>query len=312
MYRTILVPLDESPLGERALPYAVSLAQRTGARLVLLEVAIANFVTRNDPQTGEPYTVDEAARYLAGVAARVGDGVTAETVQLSGEPGDEIVAESGRRAADLVAMSTHGRSGLGRWLYGSVAEHVVRHARVPVLLVPASADVPGERPGPPAPGGDRAPRVLVALDGSEHALAALDAASELAGALGATLSLLRVVVPPVPAAVSVAALGAGVWGAWPPAAFDYDPKADLAAARDYLESVAAGVRARGHAVQVAVESGPAAATIVDHAHEQAVAAIALATHGRGGLARLVLGSVAYETARRAAVPLLLVRPANLS
>ena len=65
-------------------------------------------------------------------------------------------------------------------------------------------------------------------------------------------------------------------------------------------------------MQVAVESGPAAATIVDYAREQAVDAIAMATHGRGGLARAVLGSVAYETARRAAVPLLLVRPASLS
>jgi nucleotide-binding universal stress UspA family protein len=310
MYRTILVPLDESPLGERALPYAAVLARRSGARLVLLEVAIANLVTRTDPQTGEPHTVDLAARYLAGVAARLGDGVTAETVQLSGEPGPAIVAEGRRRAADLIAMSTHGRSGLGRWLYGSVAEHVIRHAPAPVLLVPATAEAPADRATPAGAGGERAPRVLVGLDGSEHALAALDPASDLARVLGASLHLLRVVVPTVPASVEVAGLGVGVWGAWPPAAFDYDPTAELAAARDYLESVATGVRAREHAVQVAVERGPAAATIVDYAREQAMDAIVLATHGRGGLARLVLGSVAYETARTASVPLLLVRPTS--
>jgi nucleotide-binding universal stress UspA family protein len=147
MYRTILVPLDESPLGERALPYAVVLARRSGARLVLLEVAVANVVTRNDPETGRPYTVDLAAQYLAGVAARVGEGVATETVQLRGETGPAIVAESERRGADLIAVSTHGRSGLGRWLFGSVAEHVVRHARVPVLLVPAAAEVPAGRRG---------------------------------------------------------------------------------------------------------------------------------------------------------------------
>jgi nucleotide-binding universal stress UspA family protein len=312
MYRTIPVPLDESPLGERALPYAAGLARRSGARLVVLEVAVANIEMRNDPQTGQPYFVDLAARYLAGVAARVGDGVTAETVQLSGEPGPEIVAESGRRAADLVAMSTHGRSGLGRWLFGSVAEHVIRHGRAPVLLVPATAEVPPDLATPAEAGGGRACRILVALDGSEHARAALDAAGDLATALGATLTLLQVVVPTVPSPGAVARLGAWGLGALPPAAvYEDDPAAELAAARDYLDTVATGLRARGQEVQVAVEAGSPAATIVDHAREQGVAAIALATHGRGGLARLVLGSVAYETARTAPVPLLLVRPTSL-
>jgi nucleotide-binding universal stress UspA family protein len=310
VYRTILVPLDESPLGERALPYAVTLARRSGARLVLLAVPVTSVELRDDPQTGRPTFVDLAAQYLAGVAARVGEGVAAETVQLRGDPGAEIVAESGRRGVDLIAMATHGRSGLGRWLFGSVAEHVVRHAPVPVLLVPATAETPTERGGPAAAPGRREPRVLVALDGSEHALAALDAAGELAAALEATLCLLRVVVPPTTGAGRVAGVEAGWWGLRAPEAI-HDETAELAAARDHLESAAAGLRSRGHTVQVAVERGPAAATIVDVAREQAVAAIALATHGRGGLARLVMGSVAYETARRATVPLLLVRPAAL-
>jgi nucleotide-binding universal stress UspA family protein len=123
------------------------------------------------------------------------------------------------------------------------------------------------------------------------------------------------VVPPAPVAGAgdAAVLGGWAWGALAPAAV-YDAaaaEAERAAAREYLESVATGLRSRGHAVRVAVESGPAAATIVDYARQQAVGAIALATHGRGGLGRLVLGSVAYETARRAAVPLLLMRPAAL-
>jgi nucleotide-binding universal stress UspA family protein len=311
MYRTIVVPLDESPLGERALPYATFLAQRTGARLLLLEVAIANLVTRNDPQTGEPSTVDLAAQYLAEVAARAGDAVTAETVQLSGEPGPEIVAESARRAADLIAMSTHGRSGLGRWLFGSVAEHVIRHARAPVLLVPATAEAPADLPTPAEAGGGRAPRILVALDGSEHSLASLDAASDLATALGATLTLLQVVVPTVPTPGAVARLGAWGLGALPQEVRDDYQTAELAAARDYLDSVATGLRSQGHEVQVAVETGWAAGAIVDYARAQTVAAIAMTTHGRSGLARLVLGSVAYETARTAPVPLLLVRPTSL-
>jgi nucleotide-binding universal stress UspA family protein len=279
MYQTILVPLDGSPLGERALPYAVVLGERSGARLLLVEVAIASVVTRNDPLTGEPRAIDLVAEYLAAVAARVAGRVTAETLETRGEPGNEIVRIAERRRADLIAMSTHGRSGFGRWLYGSVAEHVLLHARVPVLLVPATAEHPW-----PDPDGGRAARILVALDGSAAALGAVTAAGDVAQALGATVHLLRV-------------LAGGDASA-----------ADLEAARAYLEDTAGSLRHRGHQAEVAVAQGPPAATIAAFARDQHADVIALATRGRGALGRPVLGSVASEMVRRAQVPLLLVRP----
>ncbi len=310
MYRTILVPLDESPLGERALPYAAVLAQRSGARLILLEVAVANIVTRNDPQTGQPYTVDLAAQYLSGVAARLKAGVAVETIERRGEAGDEIVAESRRQRADLIVMSTHESPGIGRWLYGSVADHVLRHARVPVLVVPATADrAMGAAPdasggGVPLTlaGAGRASRILLALDGSELSLSALGAASDLATVLGASLHLLRIAEPLGEQA------GGGATGALnaPP-----DPGAELAA-KDYLEDVAVTLRQRGHEVRVAVDSGPVAAAIAGYAREQMMDVIVMATHGRGGLARLVSGSVATETLRLSPVPLLLLRPPTLA
>jgi nucleotide-binding universal stress UspA family protein len=281
MYQTILVPLDGSPLGERALPYAVALGERSGARLLLVEVAIASVVTRNDPRTGEPHAIDLVEEYLAAVAGRIAGRVTVETLKTRGEPGNEIVRLAERRRADLIAMSTHGRSGIGRWLYGSVAEHVLLHARVPVLLVPSTSEHPW-----PDPDGGQAPRILVALDGSTAAFGAVGAAGDLAQALGASVLLLRVL-----AGGDVAA-------------------ADLDAARAYLEETAGPLRHRGHRVEAAVAQGPPAATIAAFARDRGADVVALATRGRGALGLPVLGSVASEMVHRAQVPLLLVRAAT--
>ena len=136
-YRTILVPLDGSALSERALPEATALAARSGARLLLLRVAVANFVTRNDPLTGEPRLADLAADYLRDVAARAGDRSTAETIEAAGEPGPVIGRVARERGVDLIVMATHGRTGVQRLWIGSVATKVVRSTDVPVLLVRA-------------------------------------------------------------------------------------------------------------------------------------------------------------------------------
>jgi nucleotide-binding universal stress UspA family protein len=290
-YRTILVPLDGSDLSERALPYATAVAQAAGARLVLLQVAIANLVTRNDPLTGQPETVDLAAAYLGDVRARIGEGVTAETIEFWGEPGPEIVRAARERGAGLIAMATHGRSGLGRWLYGSVADHVLRHAEVPVLLVSAVCPPAWPEGGPGT--------ILVPLDGSALAEAALAPAAALAGPLRARLLLLRAVEPPV---VAGAAYATGYVYA------DYDPGPALEEARGYLEGVARGLRERGLTADVAAEEGPAAAAIARAARERGAGLIAMATHGRSGIGRLVLGSVATGVLHQAAAPLLLLRP----
>jgi nucleotide-binding universal stress UspA family protein len=167
--------------------------------------------------------------------------------------------------------------------------------------------------------------VLVPLDGSGRSAAALRPAAALAEALGAGLLLTRVV--PFPAFWAYAAgrgpyyPGAGPYaadtgpyaaGAGPHHATSApDPEAELDAARRYLEGLATGLRPTGRDVATHVDLGPAAAAIARLARERSAAAIALATHGRGGLARVALGSVATEVLRVADAPLLLVRPAAL-
>ena len=138
--KTILVPLDGSRLGELALTPAVDLARDKGAKLVLLRAAEAH-TTVADPAEAQVAVVREAEDYLAGVRTRVADGGVedVETSVWYGPPAEAIVEAARYRAADLIVMSSHGRSGLGRLVLGSVAESVLRATRTPILLIRAGA-----------------------------------------------------------------------------------------------------------------------------------------------------------------------------
>jgi nucleotide-binding universal stress UspA family protein len=302
MFRTMLVPVDGSELAESALAYATRIAAPVDGSVILLRAEA--LIRRRRPRvvsaapasTSWLAPADPTARMtLEAAAARAqADGVMAEVdfqrYRLGRVPAADAILDAVReRRPDLVVVSTRGRSGLARWRHGSVADELVRGADVPVLLVPASV----RRPWPV----DRALRVLVPLDGSKHAEEILDPAGRLADQLGAELHLLRV-VEPLPAVVrstaphSVGSLGSG----------------ELAEARDYLARVLDRVRRTGMVVTARAVVGNPPASIAAAACEADVDLIAMATHGRGGLMRLIMGSVAAATLQRASVPLLLVRP----
>jgi nucleotide-binding universal stress UspA family protein len=151
MYRRILVPLDGSELAERALKHAETvIGENPTATLVLVRVTEpllpASYILTGGADVWmdvEKRGMKEATDYLAKVAARLKDeGITkVKTVVLEGQPDDQILNYLEHRRVDLVVMSTHGQSGLSRWLAGSVTERVMRHSRVPVLTVPP----PGSR-----------------------------------------------------------------------------------------------------------------------------------------------------------------------
>jgi nucleotide-binding universal stress UspA family protein len=287
MFERILVPLDGSPLAEQAVPYAEALAEATGAQIILVRAVLAHVFPGVDPSEHQLEVVAEAERYLSAVAAGLG-GRQVETGVFYGEPARAILAEVRIRKAQLVVMGTHGRSGLGRWLYGSVADEVLRHAQVPVMLVPSVC----EYNWPVRPGGLR--RILVPLDGSLHSEEALPPATELARALRAGIVLLRAVEPPARAD------GAGFT--------DFAPKAGLEEAGRYLEAVARPLRDAGWKVETRKYLGAADSLIAETAREVGADAIVMATHGHGGLTRLLLGSVAAGVLHRAPAPILLVRP----
>jgi nucleotide-binding universal stress UspA family protein len=279
----VLVPLDGSALSAAALPYARAYARAGGHRVVLLHaVAVADARALHGPvalrvaraRAGRE-AVDEAAALDAAAADLARAGVDAEVRIVADEPAAAIRDAAGGAVAAIV-MATHGRGGLGRWLYGSVADAVLRGVPAPVLLVPPTA--PGQWPD------DRVRRALVPLDGSAHAAAVLPYARAFARAFGAEVVLLRVVPPGSPEAT---------------------------AARRELGPPARALAAAGVEVHRSVRRGPVAPTIAAAARRLPADAVAMATHGRGGLARLVLGSVATGVLRLTDVPLLLVRPAGL-
>lgn len=298
MFGRILVPLDGSALAASALPYVEIMAKSTGASLVLVRAVTVGALLGARLDEQELHPVAESEQYLDGVAERLRSlGLTVETVAREGEPAETILETARAKRVDLIAMATHGRTGLGRILLGSIADEVMRHSTLPVLLVPSRCEqLPSTR---------QAPRILVPLDGSARSEAILGPASDLASALRAELVLLEVAraskVAYDPASVRARALG-----------FESGAVTGLRdKAEDHLELTANALRAAGHAVETNAVIGTPPDTIVAEARAQRANLIAMATHGRGGLERLVLGSVAQGVLSRAHLPLLLIRPTDL-
>lgn len=142
MYKRIIVTLDRSALAEQALAHAVDIAKAFGAQI---ELVIVVPVMQQLMQNGSTVNIDwdaevaEDEEYLAGILARVREaGVEVRSEVRRGDVAEEILRHVDEARADLIVMSTHGRSGLGRWVYGSIADRVLRHSPVPVLLVRAT------------------------------------------------------------------------------------------------------------------------------------------------------------------------------
>lgn len=150
MFRKILVPLDGSDLAERALEAAFALARQFGSEVILLRVIVPDEILVSLPALLPPAATlyptkslrhsEEAEAYLFGVKMRwSASGVRIRTEVLAGTPPEVIVTFAREQYADLIVMSTHGRSGFSRLIYGSVAEAVLRGAHLPVLLTPIPA-----------------------------------------------------------------------------------------------------------------------------------------------------------------------------
>jgi len=145
MYQSILVPLDGSALAEAILPEIEKLARCMGARILLLRESRAQGLLGKDPTKAEIQVVRRAEEYVAEIRDRLAAKVLdAEAHVRYGAVAEEILTHSARNDVDLIAMSTHGRSGLGRWALGSVAEKIVRRSQKPVLLMRAKARPEGE------------------------------------------------------------------------------------------------------------------------------------------------------------------------
>ena len=140
MFARILVPLDGSALAETILPQVTELATLHGAEIVLLRVALAHTFPGTNQTEAQVQAVQEAEAYLAGVLQRLrATGIKVQQIVRYGHAAEEIVDQAETGCADLIAMSTHGRSGLDHWALGSTAEQVVRKAHCAVMSIRGAA-----------------------------------------------------------------------------------------------------------------------------------------------------------------------------
>ena len=299
----ILVPLDGSALAECALPHAAALAAAISAEVVLVRAVSTPPASCGDGSatTEEERYLQHAGRMLAGPEIRV------QTAVRCGKPAEAILRTVSQERADLVVMATHARSGVGRWLSGSVAEAVLNDSPVPVLLVRAW------EPERVQPRLQSHSTVLVPLDGSAFAEQALPVAGRLASILDGELVLLQAVW--TPDSVFRAPLLSATWPLTSEAEDDDGPSGYLGLledeARKYLTGVAGRFAPQLRATwDVRVGSTPASA-IVDGCRGHAAALVVMCTHGRTGVQRLAFGSVAAEVLRRGCTPLLLVPPSAM-
>jgi nucleotide-binding universal stress UspA family protein len=138
-FKKLLVPLDGSSCAEDVLPFVEGLAHDLKAGISLLRVAYARTFPGVDPTDAEVAVVQEAEKYLQDIEGQLkGKGFEVDTHVRYGDDAEEILDHAAQKGIDFIAMTTHGRSGVKRWLLGSVAEKILRHAPKPVFLVRCS------------------------------------------------------------------------------------------------------------------------------------------------------------------------------
>ena len=267
--RPILVPLDGSDLAEQALPYAEALAA-PGCQLILLEVG----------QDEEEFHLQDRHE---GACARVETAI--------GDPAQQILQMAQQLGVGLIVMTTHGRGAIGRWAFGSVADQVSRNSPVPVMIIR-----PGDGESPPDPA---IRRVLVPLDGSTLSTNALQTAEAIAHQVNAPVHLVTAVdltrLLPVELAPTIA-LNADL--------YEQEVTQAQRDAEEWLADAATQLRQEGVDVTQHVRVGAPYAVIQELVQPGDV--IVLASRGRHGVTRLVMGSLAEQLVREAPVPAVLV------
>lgn len=322
MFKRILVPLDGSKGAERAIPVAARIARTSGASIVFIHVVpapatLGTFgtglhgtvavepeveVTEKDLADADNYLETITTAYASDLA-----GLKTETDVATGATSPTIFLAARDEYVDLIVMYSHGETGLKRWIFGSVAQEAVRHSPVPVLVL-------NEQGMDPFTAETSHPlRVLVPLDGSALAETALEPAAQLIAALAppakSEVHLLCVVDLP------------SAYGKMKSQAYISDSMQEEARheVEKYVKGVTERLREGPFATfklnitsSVAVSTG-VAGTIIKQAEQAAGGSarfdmIAMATHGRGGLRRLIMGSVTEHILGFTKLPLLIVRP----
>ena len=307
MYQSILVALDGSEFSASSLPAAAALARRSGASLHLVVVFDPSTMLHFMPGEASMPVYDASLAddrckslrlWVEELAASISNtGVSANGVLLEGTVVEALAEHVVSTGAELVIMTTHGRSGLNRLRLGSVVSSFLGRSTVPVFLVrPTGADAP--TPGHELPTG----RMLITLDRSAFAESMLPHATRFALSLGMTIELVNV--------VELVANPLALFGADALAVEDFVSSDEEEDARQYLVNLAQKLSLKSApTITVLTDNSPSRA-IVSYVRESDPGLVALATHSRSGLMRMFLGSVADKVLHGVEQPMLVYRPSD--
>ena len=299
--RPILVPLDGTDVSEGILPYVCQIARSASLPLILHGVvdpeaieypasAAEHAIYKDQVEDG---ALAHAASRLRTIAERLDDeGVKAKIKTTLGKPADQILRVAAEEGCGLIAMSTHGKNAISRAILGSVTDSLVHTSTVPVLAIaPEKAGAYQERNGVPLE------RIILPLDGSPLAEQAVPHAETLAKALSLEIILVRAVNFVYPA-------------------YSYPIYAQLDSltedrveeAGEYLGGVCRDLKSRGLTVRTTVLRGTPGPALLDFARRTPNNLIAMTTHGRSGMSRMLMGSVTDALIRASDDPVLVIRP----
>jgi len=287
-YKRLLVPLDGSELAERALPYAQTIAKTRGSEVLLFTVSIAFAEQLDRPM--KAYLELKAKELQT-------QGIKASSAVSYGNVPDEIVGFADKNNIDLIVISTHGYSGIKRWVLGSVARKVLYGTGIPVLLVKSKA---------PKVSQVELKKLLLPLDGSPFSERPIPFIERLIKDTGVEIFLTLVCEPPLVPSYGDHPINP-TWEKHRDAVWT-EAKQQAA---EYLKNMKTKLQKQGIKVTgqvLAGELGRVAETILQAAQKEGVDLIAMATHGRSAVSRWVYGGVANRIAEQSVHPVLLIRP----
>ncbi len=284
----ILVPLDGSQLSEKILTHIETLAQRTNAKIIMLQVVPFFWPSefKHVREMGDKMD-KEAADYLFVRNARLGEkGIKGEVCVCKGHVPEAICDFGREKMVDLIAMSTHGRGGIKRWALGSVANKVIQTSSVPLLLY----NIAGEKVTP-----SHYQNVLIPVDGSLFSENVFPQAKKVVELFHAKVWFLYVINTHLMESFTV--LGDNI-----------SEKELTENIQNYFSTLKTRLKeTKATNYEVVIKKGDPAETICNFAEENEIDLIAMSTHGRGGITRWSLGSVTDKVVRGSTKPVLLIR-----
>jgi nucleotide-binding universal stress UspA family protein len=292
----ILVPLDGSDTAAAVIPFVLEISSQASAKLVLVtavqqvgvwDATLTMQVMEREEELAQQYLAEQAEQLRAA-------GASVDTRITRGEAAEGVLSIADSEGADLVAISTHGRSGVSRWLFGSVASRILQSCTTPVLFLHPKT---GEDKGAPGP---VIKKILVPLDGSDLAGSIVPEVEEFARSMGASLVFFNAVSPittyPGFETAQATSIGQVIQ--------ELQEQSKLVLSRAAEHAILSGVEAT-----IVVTLDTPVDGVIHAAEDVGADLIAVATHGRGGFGRAVLGSVADGVVRRSTDrPVLVIRP----